>query len=171
MAYINPKVVSNCKYVFVKGQSYTGSPDATLNFELLSGSGGTGSYTTTLTYSSGTGQIMVPVTDLPSSNGVYEIEIIEGGNVVATKLILIHCDIDCCLVKLTDELLACACDCAKCATSLAKAQKIFLLLNSAHTAIEQFNENSTSNSGYALDAVNKYNKAKEMCDASCGCNC
>jgi len=173
MAYFNPKVISNCTYLYVSGESYTGANSATLTFELLTGSGGSGSHSATINYGGTnlTGTVMIAISDLPSAHGVYEITVVENGTEVAKKLVMIHCDIDCCLVKLTDELLACECDCAKCATSLAKAQKIFLLLDSAHTAIDQFNKSSTSNSGYALDAANKYKKAKEMCDASCGCNC
>ena len=170
MAYTNIKVVSSCKYLFIKGKSYTGANSATLKITSLHAQGSTEVYT--LNYSSnGTGQLMVNIPDLPFSGGVYEIDIIENANSAAKKLVMIHCDIDCCLVKLTNELLDCECDCAKCASSLAKAEKIYLLLHSANTAIDLFNTATSSNSGYSLDAANKYKKAKELCDASCGCNC
>jgi hypothetical protein len=170
MAYTNVNVISSCKYLFVKGNSYTGANEATLKIKPLHAQGSTEVYT--LIYASNNaGQIMINIPDLPFSGGVYEIDIIENATSVAKKLVMIHCDIDCCLVKLTNELLDCECDCAKCASSLAKAEKIYLLLHSANTAIELFNNVNTSNSGYALDAANKYKKAKELCDASCGCNC
>ena len=85
---------------------------------------------------------------------------------------LLHCDIDCCLTKLTNELIDCACDCAKCASSLAKAQKVYLLITSADYAIIQANEGSDSaRPGFIKDAKTKYLKAKEICDESCGCDC
>ena len=58
------------------------------------------------------------------------------------------------------------------ASSLAKAQKIFLLLQSANYAIIQANDAPTSSRpGFIQDANSKYLKAKEICDESCGCNC
>ena len=170
MAYTNVQVISSCKYIFIKGKSYTGADNASIKIKPLHESGSEVSYD--LSYASnGVGQVMVNIPDLPFSGGVYEIDVIENGNSVTKKIIMIHCDLDCCLVKLTDELLDCECDCAKCATSLAKAEKIYLLVHAAKTAVDLNNTATLSNSGYALDAANKYKKAKELCDASCGCNC
>jgi len=69
-------------------------------------------------------------------------------------------------------LLACACDCPRCASTLAKAQKIFLLLRSAQSAVElaQTVEGSV-NMGYYIDILNKYKKAVELCGSLCGCDC
>ena len=173
MASTTIKVISSCKYLFVRSNAYN-SGATTGQITVTSLETGTASGTIyPLTYNgpNNFGQVMVNIADLPGTGGPYEFEFVENGGVVAKKLVLIHCNIDCCLVKLTNELIDCACDCAKCATSLAKAQKIFLLLKSAETAIENYNEVTTSNSGYAIDATNKYNKAKEICDASCGCDC
>jgi len=63
--------------------------------------------------------------NLGAKNGLFIVRLIEDGTEQVRKPLLNHCDIDCCLAKLTNELLACECDCAKCASSLAKAQKIF----------------------------------------------
>tara|TARA_R110000787_G_scaffold200514_1_gene311469 strand:- start:866 stop:1399 length:534 start_codon:yes stop_codon:yes gene_type:complete len=117
----------------------------------------------------------IPVSKLAITNGIVTVILktqtgneVPGGKVSA----LLHCDIDCCLTKLTNELIECACDCAKCATSLAKAQKIFLLLKSADYAIVQANDSAESvRPGFIKDADSKYLKAKELCDASCGCDC
>ena len=88
------------------------------------------------------------------------------------KAVLLHCDIDCCLTKLTNELIDCACDCERCSKTLAKAQKILLLVQSAEFALIQTDAISSSTSaGYVLDAYNKYNKALEICNETCGCNC
>ena len=65
-----------------------------------------------------------------------------------------------------------ACDCPKCATTLAKAQKIFLLLQSAQSAVDLANTTEGSvNMGYYKDILKKYEKAVELCDSSCGCDC
>jgi|21_taG_2_1085346.scaffolds.fasta_scaffold12443_2 hypothetical protein len=173
MASTTIKVISSCKYLFIKSNAYT-SGAATGDLTITSLTTSTASPNTySLTYNgpNNFGQVLVNIADLPGSGGVYEMEITENGGVVGKKLVLIHCDIDCCLVKLTNELIDCACDCAKCATSLAKAQKIFLLLKSAETAVETYNVSTITNPGYAIDATNKYKKAKEICDASCGCDC
>tara|TARA_R110000823_G_scaffold122141_1_gene247369 strand:- start:278 stop:769 length:492 start_codon:yes stop_codon:yes gene_type:complete len=106
--------------------------------------------------------VVVPVSSLSISYGVINIEFCYSSDVIYTYPVLIHCDIDCCLAKLTNELIDCACDCAKCSSALAKAQKIFLLIKSAEYALTQ---------GNLLDAHNKYIKAKEICDNSCGCDC
>jgi hypothetical protein len=103
------------------------------------------------------------------------ISVTEGSGATPTmsKAVLVHCDIDCCLTKLTNELLACECDCPKCSSALAKAQKVYLLLQSAIAKVEEINSNPTGSTimGEYEDIVDKYKKAKELCDGSCGCEC
>ena len=117
----------------------------------------------------------IPVDLLDISNGIITIILkTQAGNEIpgGKKSVLLHCDIDCCLTKLTNELIDCACDCAKCATSLAKAQKVFLLLKSADYAIVQANDSAEAQRpGFIEDGYKKYIKAKEICDNSCGCDC
>ena len=121
--------------------------------------------------------IVMPVDSyLIISNGIVNVTATTSlGTVIANDSVLLHCDIDCCLTKLTNELIDCSCDCAKCASSLAKAQKIFLLLNSASYAVKQASSsislNPGASSGHLLDANSKYLKATEVCDNSCGCDC
>ena len=130
----------------------------------------TGSYTTDITYDgSGKGSINIPTDNLPTANGVYRACLSESGIEYSCIPILMHCDIDCCLVKLTNELIDCSCDCPRCASALAKAQKVFLLLKSAESAVEI--AGATQSSGYFEDISAKYLKAKEICDNSCGCDC
>ena len=167
----NVKVVNACKIVGVNAKSYTGALTADVVFtDLING----GVHTQTMTYSGGNlaGQINVPVSSLPSAYGVYEVSLLEAGVEVARRPLLIHCDIDCCLSKLTNELIDCACDCPKCSSALAKAQKIFLLLQSALSTVElAYSTLGSFNSGYYSDIVEKYLKAKQICDNSCGCDC
>ena len=116
----------------------------------------------------------IPVSNLDITNGIVTVilKTQAGGNEISKRSVLLHCDIDCCLTKLTNELIDCACDCAKCASSLAKAQKVFLLLKSSDYAIVQANDSAESKRpGFMEDAQNKYIKAKEICDNSCGCDC
>ena len=158
-----------CTLISISANSYTGALFADVIFKDLS----TGSvFTTVMNYSGGVGQINILVSSLPSPNGVYEVTLLEGGLEVARQPLLISCDIDCCLANLTNELIDCACDCPKCSSALAKAQKVFLLLQSAKSTIELASTDAGStNSGYYYDILQKYLKAKQICDNSCGCNC
>ena len=130
----------------------------------------------TITSTSGPIKYPIPVSNLSITNGLITVKAIEqtttGSSELDQKSVILHCDIDCCLTKLTNELIECACDCAKCSTSLAKAQKVFLLIQSADYAIIQANDApSGTESGFLQDSNDKYLKAKEICDESCGCNC
>ena len=129
-----------------------------------------GSYTAAVAYADGKGSINIPVSNLSAANGVFTVCVVESGVTKACKPVLLKCDIDCCLVKLTDELIDCSCDCPRCASTMAKAQKIFLLLASAQSAVEIAGTDVT-NTGYNKDILAKYKKAKEICDNSCGCDC
>ena len=128
--------------------------------------------TAVLTSSGDSISIVTPTEDLGSPSGVIKITYEINGNVVDENAVLLACDIDCCLTKLTNELIDCGCDCTKCASSLAKAQKIFLLIKSSEYALVQADNAELGNQeGYIKDADNKYKKAFELCDNSCGCDC
>ena len=72
------------------------------------------------------------------------------------------CELDCCIAGLVTSAINCTCECDKCDEDLRTAEKVRLLSQSAlYSAI---NSNVT-------DAINKYNKAKEFCTASCACGC
>ena len=164
----NIKVSNSCKIVSINASQYD-STSTQADITLTDMDGG-GSYTTVMDYnSSGIGSINVPVENLTASYGVFIVCLSENGIEYSCNPILLHCDIDCCLVKLTNELLDCSCDCPRCATALAKAQKIFLLLKSAESAVEIAGESQST--GYFEDILAKYKKAKEICDNSCGCDC
>lgn len=104
-----------------------------------------------------------------TTNGVFEVAYAQGGSIVAEVAFIASCDIDCCLTKLTEELINCGCECPRCSKALAKAQKIFLLISTANASAEQVYV--LGNTGYVQNAYDKYKKAKELCDLSCGCNC
>tara|TARA_R100000900_G_scaffold137762_1_gene116280 strand:+ start:237 stop:770 length:534 start_codon:yes stop_codon:yes gene_type:complete len=167
-----------CKYLSVI-INYTATSTTVLGLNILDADGssvaGTVAPTFTITPGSGPISYPIPVSDLTISNGIVTVVLTsQTGNAIpgGQESALLHCDIDCCLTKLTNELIDCACDCAKCASSLAKAQKVYLLITSADYAIIQANEGSDSaRPGFIKDAKTKYLKAKEICDESCGCNC
>jgi len=169
------KVQNSCKYLSVSAQRQDNAvTTATIQVSNLD-SGGI--YSTAMNYLGGgagssiaAGSIIIPIANLDSSNGVFKVCQIEGGIEVNCKPIIIKCDIDCCLTKLTNELVECDCDCPRCATSLAKAQKVFLLLQSAISTTEIAGE-GVGTTGYYVDVLSKYKKAREICDNSCGCDC
>ena len=168
---LNINITNSCSIIAVRGSRYdSSSSQATINIQSLSGSG---SFNTVMAYNSGTGKgsINIPASSL-SGSGVFKVCLSEGGIEYVCKPILIKCDIDCCLTKLTNELIDCACDCPRCAKSLAKAQKIFLLLQSAASAVELAGSASTITASAYYDEIKaKYLKARELCDNSCGCDC
>ena len=166
----------SCKFLSVI-INYTASSSTVLTLEIEDISGNTIAVPVTFTIDPGSGPISypIPITNLSITNGLVTVKLkTDTGNVVedGEKSVLLHCDIDCCLTKLTNELIDCHCDCARCSIALAKAQKVFLLIDSADYAIVQANSATTSaKPGFLQDANSKYLKAKEVCDDSCGCNC
>ena len=170
---LNVQAVSSCNYIAISAKSYVGGSSGTI--EILSYPDNNVLYTATIAFTGpgGVGRINLDaMSTLGYKNGVFLVRLIEGGVEQVSKPLLNHCDIDCCLAKLTNELLACECDCAKCASSLAKAQKIFLLIDAANVAVDLINQpNQYATGAYLEDIYEKYNKAKEMCDGSCGCDC
>jgi len=170
---LNIQAVSSCNYIAISSKSYIGGATGTI--EVLDYPGQAVLYTATITFNgvNGLGRINLDATNnLGYKNGLFVIRLIENGIEQVRKPLLNHCDIDCCLAKLTSELIDCACDCAKCSSTLAKAQKIFLLLDAADTAIALVNQPNQYASGAIFsDIYDKYAKAKELCDDSCGCDC
>ena len=167
---------NTCEQINIIADYYSASTSATLTFDALNASGvsvlSINSPQFTVTSTSGIISYPLLVSDLSLTHGVVTIVSYINGAEKDRRTVLLPCDIDCCLAKLTNELIDCACDCAKCATSLAKAQKIMLLLKSAEYSLKQSNRVVTTlQTGYITDANNKYTKAREICDNSCGCDC
>ena len=163
--------IGACTLVDVMTNSYTGVTSAVLKFKNIETNA---VYSQNITYSGSPlrAHVQISTLDLPSENGPYEVSLEESNSEVARRSLLIHCDIDCCLTKLTNEIIDCHCDCPRCSTALARAQKVFLLLDSALSTVELTNTTQGQfNSGYYLDISEKYKKAKSICDNSCGCDC
>jgi|TARA_R100000030_G_scaffold35653_2_gene26570 hypothetical protein len=165
-----------CEQINIVADYYSASTSAILTFGVVNASGSSVLNITSpnFTVTATSGPITYPllVSDLSMSNGIFTIVSYIDGAEQDRKSVLLACDIDCCLAKLTNELIDCACDCAKCSTTLAKAQKIMLLLKSSEYSLKQGNTvGTTLQTGYIQDANNKYTKAREVCDNSCGCDC
>ena len=67
------------------------------------------------------------------------------------------------IASLVESAITCTCKCDKCKEELDRAEKVFLLLQSAVYAAEVA-EN-------IQDAKDKYSKANEMCTEVCACGC
>lgn len=162
-------VANSCKILVLNGTAYdTTSTQATINISHLS-SGAMVPVVMNYDPITHKGRIVVPVANLPHANGVYRACLNEQGIEYSCRPVVIHCDIDCCLTKLTNELMECSCDCARCSSTLAKAQKVYLLLESWSSAVEIAAD--TQSDAYFQDILEKYTKAREICDNNCGCDC
>jgi|TARA_B110000908_G_scaffold127905_1_gene150136 hypothetical protein len=170
-------VASNtCEQINIISDYYSASTSTVLTFGVVDASNtnilNITSPNFAVTASSGVVSYPLLVSDLNLKRGVVTVVSYINGAEKDRRSVLLNCDIDCCLSKLTNELIDCSCDCARCSKTLAKAQKVMLLIKSAEYAVKQSNKVITTlQTGYITDASNKYNKAREVCDNSCGCDC
>tara|TARA_R110002012_G_scaffold2124_9_gene10201 strand:+ start:13439 stop:13933 length:495 start_codon:yes stop_codon:yes gene_type:complete len=111
--------------------------------------------------------IIIPTHNIGTDKGVFHVKYYEDGKLIMQKGVVATCDILCCLSKKVDKLLDCSADCSKCASELAEAQKIFLLLKSAETEVAGTGVTEAN----IVNATNKYDKAAEICGGHCGCDC
>ena len=116
---------------------------------------------------------VVTAAEIGGGNGIYVVNHIVDGNIIARAAVILSCDIQCCLASKMNELLKCDCDCTKCADQLAEAQKIFLLLKTAESELALADEAGTIQQIQAVidSAQEKYLTAQDMCAGHCGCNC
>lgn len=165
---IQATITNNCKNIIVKVLNSTAT--GTNALQITNGAysydadfpGGQASYTT-----------IVPTTSVGIDVGVFHIKHLEDGIVVAHSAVIGDCDILCCLAKKIDELLDCNCDCTKCASQLAEAQKIFLLIKSGEAELAAYSRGGDliQTEAAIQNAEKKYDKAVDMCGGHCGCNC
>jgi hypothetical protein len=94
--------------------------------------------------------------------GVYTFAFNQGEHSFTTA-VLASCALDCCLGDAIDDYMLCPCDPTK-SPKLEKAMKIYLLQKAAKADLEGFFIN-------AGRAIEKYNKALNLCHSSCGCGC
>lgn len=150
------QINSNCTQVFINIQvPAQTSPVYTL--EISYG----GNITTIENLNAPNGSI-VYIADIETS-GVVVATVRRSGEFVAQAVAVATCQIDCCIAKLVESAINCTCKCDKCKEELDRAEKIFLLLQSAVYAAEVA-ENIE-------DAQAKYAKANELCTEVCACGC
>ena len=155
-------ITNDCKNIVIHAPTLT-TPTASATIKITNGSFSSGELSlnalvTTLT---------VATSDVGTDKGVFHIKYYEDGVLLREGGVVANCDILCCLSKKVDKLLDCSADCSKCASELAEAQQIFLLIKSAETELA----GSSVNAAKVLNATTKYNKAAEICGGHCGCNC
>tara|TARA_R110000787_G_scaffold115506_3_gene225482 strand:+ start:36834 stop:37334 length:501 start_codon:yes stop_codon:yes gene_type:complete len=157
----------DCKYIAIGATGATG--EAVLSSEIvISSVVGSVLITTAFTFSGIGASHTLSIPLVASSYGVFKVELKQNSILIASTAVVSHCDVDCCLATLTNSLLDCSCECTTCAPSLAKAQKVFLLIKSAEDAALSYDGSSST---YLTDAHNKYKKAVALCNLSCGCGC
>ena len=142
--FINIQVPTNPSPVYILEISYSGG---TTTIENLTAPSGTINYIADIEISG------VVVFTVRRSDGVL----------VAQAATVSTAQIDCCIAKLVESAINCTCHCDKCKEELDRAEKIFLLLQSAVYAAEVA-ENIE-------DAQAKYAKANELCTEVCACGC
>jgi hypothetical protein len=72
------------------------------------------------------------------------------------------CAIDCCMTNLLGTVINCNCEGGDCHDVIRKIEKILILIRCA--VVDAAN-------GDIAAAQEKYNKAAELCDSTCDCNC
>jgi len=168
---------NSCDQINIIADYYSASTSTSLTFGVINAQSANilaiASPTFNVTATSGVMSIPLYTTSLTQNKGVITVISYINGAEKDRQTVILNCDIDCCLAKLTNELIDCACDCVRCSKTLAKAQKVMLLLKAAEYSVNQSNNfnNATLATGYITDAHNKYTKAREVCDNSCGCDC
>jgi|TARA_R110002096_G_scaffold278294_1_gene472400 hypothetical protein len=171
---LSARLTNDCKTIIIGVSATTASvgkiivTNGSYSYEIIVNSVGT------------TASVTIPTSLVGVQNGVFYIEYFENEASMFQTGAIGNCDVLCCLSKKVDKLLDCSADCSKCASELAEAQQIFLLMKSAETELSSMTGggNAGGRPGGAISSVaiianaaKKYNKAVEICGGHCGCNC
>jgi hypothetical protein len=151
-------------------QIYEGDPDvdtnsdSTINFNVSSLTSGTNTL-----YDTGNATLDAIIEGITNFNGLFNFEFISNDgetNYTASTYTLGTCTVDCCMANLVSSAIdcSCGCDCEDdiCNATLKKVEKILILIKCAII---------DANGGDPASALSKYNKAVELCDSTCDCNC
>lgn len=152
---INP----NCTKLTATFSGVTGDFEATFKNEVTTSNG-----QPTISYTLGDGTAVYEYTsdDFGEKfNGVISVTPVDNPENV--RFSIGSCEISCCIANLVQAAIDCHCQCDRCDEDLRTAEKAHLLIASAEHAVNDSNN--------ITDAVNKYNKAKEFCTATCACGC
>jgi hypothetical protein len=147
-------------------QIYQGDPDvdtnadSTVNFNVSSLTD-----STNLLYNAGNAELDAIIESITSFNGLFNFEFIDnvGEDIYTTSTyVLGTCAIDCCMANLLNPVINCNCEGGDCHDTIRKIEKILILIRCA--VVDAANGNIAA-------AQEKYNKAVELCDSTCDCNC
>ena len=160
------KITNDCKTIIA---SVVGATSVSGSIKFTNGSA---SHEDNVTSANGNVTYTVSTAEIGADKGIFYVEYSqEDGATMFQSGVIGNCDVLCCLAKKVDSLLDCAADCTKCASELAEAQKIFLLMKAAEVELSSMTGSASSAVAIIENAAKKYNKAVEICGGHCGCNC
>ena len=115
-------------------------------------------------YDAGNAELDALIESITNLNGLYKFEMIADDMSVETHscYVLGTCAIDCCMANLLGTVINCNCEGGDCHDVIRKIEKILILIRCA--VVDAAN-------GDIAAAQEKYNKAAELCDSTCDCNC
>lgn len=152
------RISHNCKQIIVDMQITPAPTSRTLTIRIFYNN-----VSTDRDYFLGANEAAIFYIEEAESSGVVQVTILENSNTISVGATVATCKIDCCIASLVESAITCTCKCDKCKEELDRAEKVFLLLQSAVYAAEVA-EN-------IQDAKDKYSKANEMCTEVCACGC
>jgi hypothetical protein len=183
----NLTVSPNCNSVSMDATEYDGETGYIANLYLVEGDTTTQIFQSTAQYSSPMtitfenltnsevnllyGQNETPteldaiIEGITSFNGLFNftlIDNIEEAVETPASYVLGTCAIDCCMANLLNPVINCNCEGGDCHDTIRKIEKILILIRCA--VVDAAN-------GDIAAAQEKYNKAAELCDSTCDCNC
>ncbi len=115
-------------------------------------------------YNVGNTELDALIESITNLNGLYKFVMTvdnENGEFKETY-VLGTCAIDCCMANLLGTVINCNCEGGDCHDVIRKIEKILILIRCA--VVDAAN-------GDIAAAQEKYNKAAELCDSTCDCNC
>lgn len=115
-------------------------------------------------YNAGNAELDALIESITNLNGLYKFEMIadDESNETHSCYALGTCAIDCCMANLLGTVINCTCGESECHDIIRKIEKILILIRCA--VVDAAN-------GDIASAQEKYNKAAELCDSTCDCNC
>jgi len=150
----------------VETKIYDGDPDidtntdSSINFNITSLTD-----STNMLYDQGDAELDALIESITNFNGLFKFEFTSNSGedfYTASTYALGTCAIDCCMANLLGPVINCNCEGGDCHDTIRKIEKILILIRCAVV--------DTANGDIAA-AQEKYNKAAELCDSTCDCNC
>jgi hypothetical protein len=147
-------------------QVYQGDPDVDANFDgSINFNVSSLTSSTNMLYDNDDAELDAIIESITSFNGLFSFEFISNDGEVdytASTYTLGTCAIDCCMANLLGTVINCGCGEDECHDVIRKIEKILILIRCA--VVDAAN-------GDIAAAQLKYNKAAELCDLTCDCNC